>query len=131
MNGDKPNDDDAAEVSLDVDDVDLAEAAPGARGTAPPPLPAYVSAPPASPSLAPVPPDTAPPRGKLVYVLVLAACLAASIAIGAVWARSSAPKTAAVSAPPSAAASPAPSAAASAAPKVITINPVDMSNEAP
>jgi hypothetical protein len=129
MNGDKPTDD---EVSLDVSDVDLAEPAQG-RGTAPPPLPAsaYASSPPPAlaPSMAPPAPE---PRSKLVYVLVLAACLVASIAIGAVWARSSAPKapaamrSAAVAAP-----APSPATSASSVPKVITIKPVDMSNEAP
>ncbi|MDB4936812.1 MAG: hypothetical protein JWP87_3784 [Labilithrix sp.] len=138
MHGDKPTDDDPNEVSLDVGDVDLAESAPKLpRVTAPPPLPisAQASSPPAGPSIAPPSAAPPPPRSKLVYVLVLAACLVASIGIGAVWARSSAPKPVAANVASAGAAAPVPSPAASgsvsATPKVITINPVDMTNEAP
>jgi hypothetical protein len=127
---------------IDLADIDLSGVLPEERRVAPPPLPPaelarashLPSAPPPSfqPPQAPLSQAPAPAssRSTSFYLIVLAACLVAFVGAGALIARSmrGAPPAAASAAPvrPS---SPSPSASGAPAARVITISPVEMSDD--
>jgi hypothetical protein len=116
---------------IDLADIDLSGALPEEKKVAPPPLPPEEiarasqppprSAAPASMQPASLPPEGPAGRSTRFYVTVLVASLVAFVAVGALIARSMR------SAPPSAAASAA--SARPAAGRVITINPVEMTDD--
>ena len=116
---------------IDLADIDLSGALPEeARKVVPPPLPPEEIArasqsmpPPSHPSSAPQPQVAEASRSTRFYVVVLAACLVAFVVAGAVLARSmrtDAPAPALVVSAPS---------AKPAAARVITISPVEMTDD--
>jgi hypothetical protein len=112
---------------IDLADVDLSVALAEARKVVPPPLPPEeilrASQAPPPPSLQPYVEEQQGSRSTRFYVAILAACLVAFVAAGAVIARSMR----------SDAPSPAPSASVAGAKpgagRVITISPVEMTDD--
>ena len=130
---------------IDLADIDLS-GLDDERKLTPPPLPPeelarasqLPSAPPASQlpnaPLAPSVPPAEAPRSTRFYLVVLAACLFAFVAAGALIARSMRgaplPAPAALAPPPAgASAKPAAASAKPAGPRVITISPVEMTDD--
>ncbi len=121
---------------IDLADIDLSGLG-DERKLTPPPLPpeelARASQLPSAPLAPSVPPAEAP-RSTRFYLVVLAACLFAFVAAGALIARSMRgaplPAPAALAPPPAgASAKPAGASAKPAGPRVITISPVEMTDD--